>query len=123
MNTNRAAALIFAAFIVLTSALPSMAQETFAEKSAGNGNKINNQKLSKAAGIETKNDVNYVKGVWFTYKELEDMLSGGNFAAKFTEAAEKCKTAGITDIFVHVRPYCNSLCPSKYFPQINSAKG
>ncbi len=112
------AVLMLVSFI-FASVSPVFAAET-AEKNFTSGG--GNTNFAGGGCTLYKKDVNYVKGVWFTYMELGNMLSGGDFAAKFTEAAENCKALGITDIFVHVRPYCNSLYPSKYFPQIESAK-
>ena len=57
----------------------------------------------------------YIKGVWFSYLELDTMLSG-DFKAEFNKALTNCKSLFITDIFVHVRPFCDALYESQYFP-------
>lgn len=64
----------------------------------------------------------YIKGVWFSYLELDTMLSG-DFKAEFTSAIERCKSLFITDIFVHVRPFCDAIYESQYFPLRQTAVG
>lgn len=57
-----------------------------------------------------------VRGVWFSFSELDAMLSAGDFKVAFKAALENCSELGITDVFVHVRPFCDSIYPSQYFP-------
>lgn len=57
----------------------------------------------------------YIKGVWFSYLELDTMLSG-DFKAEFNTALTNCKSLFITDIFVQIRPFCDALYESQYFP-------
>ena len=64
----------------------------------------------------------YIKGVWFSYLELDTMLSG-DFKAEFERAIEQCKSLFITDIFVHVRPFCDALYESELFPMRQTASG
>lgn len=63
----------------------------------------------------------YIKGVWLSYSEVERMLSSGNFTAAFDTAADNCADLGITDMFVHVRAFCDAVYPSEYFPQTESS--
>ena len=76
---------------------------------------IPQEKLPKSA---TKG---YIEGVWFSHFEIKNFLKG-NFKEEFEDAVENCKTLGITDIFVQVRPFCDSLYPSELFPLWSEAK-
>lgn len=48
------------------------------------------------------------------------MLSG-DFKAEFGAAVQNCLSHGVTDIFVHIRPFCDSYYPSEIFPLRSSA--
>lgn len=61
----------------------------------------------------------YTTGVWMTYSEINSMLKKGDFKSEFKKAAENLKTAEITDLYFHVRPFCDSYYKSEFFP-INS---
>lgn len=63
---------------------------------------------------------NYITGVWISFSELDSMLSG-DFKVEFDTAVQNCKARGITDMFVHVRPYCDSYYRSQLFPLKKSA--
>ena len=69
-----------------------------------------------------QSETEYTTGVWFSYLELDKMLSG-DFQTEFATAIENCKTIGITDVFVHIRPFCDSLFNSEYFPLRETARG
>ncbi len=71
-------------------------------------------------GESIKND--YIKGVWLSFSELDNMLASGNFKSEFDLALSNCKARGITDMFVHIRAFCDSIYPSKYFPLRESTK-
>lgn len=64
----------------------------------------------------------YIKGVWFSYLELDTMMSG-DFKVEFQNAIKSCKSLFITDIFVHVRPFCDALYESEHFPLRQTAAG
>ncbi len=59
--------------------------------------------------------INYITGVWISFSELDNMLLG-DFKAEFETAVQNCKARGITDVFVHVRPFCDSYYRSQLFP-------
>lgn len=65
----------------------------------------------------------YITGVWLSYSELDSLLASGNFKSEFESALSNCKARGITDMFIHIRPFCDSLYPSKYFPLRQSTQG
>lgn len=68
----------------------------------------------------TQEKQNYITGVWMSYSELDAMLQK-DFKAEFSAAVQNCISMGITDIFVHTRPFCDSYYPSQYFPLRESA--
>ena len=62
------------------------------------------------------------RGVWLSFSEINSMLASENgFKAEFDAAVRNLKALKITDIYVHVRSYCDSLFKSDYFPQIDEA--
>lgn len=71
--------------------------------------------------IENKDS--YISGVWLSFSEINTMLISGDFASKFDEVAENCKNFGISDMFIHVRAFCDAVYPSDYFPMLSTAKG
>lgn len=54
-------------------------------------------------------------GVWISYIELDEMVESGDFKTAFTAAADNCADFGITDIFLHVSPFCDAIYPSKIY--------
>ncbi|MDO4608277.1 MAG: family 10 glycosylhydrolase [Clostridia bacterium] len=64
----------------------------------------------------------YITGVWVSFYELDGMLKG-DFKAEFNAAVQNCKSRGIGDMFVCVRPHCDAVYRSKWFPLRDSAAG
>lgn len=63
-----------------------------------------------------------IKGVWFSYNEIDKMLLSGEFKSEFVLAADNCLKLGITDVFVHLIPFCDSYYPSEIYPLRQSAQ-
>lgn len=80
--------------------------------------------LTGCSPIETSSQPDikqdYITGVWLSFLEIDTLLQN-NFTAEFNTVIANCKTRGITDIFVHVKPFCDSYYPSEYFPLRSSA--
>ena len=61
-----------------------------------------------------------MKGVWITHMELnmtgEADQSEKGFTKKFNEIAQNCKSYGFNTLIVQVRPFCDALYQSNYFP-------
>lgn len=61
-----------------------------------------------------------MRGVWVSYMELtmenEKYKSQKRFTEKFEEIAENCKNLGYNTLVVQVRPFCDALYKSDYFP-------
>ncbi len=63
-------------------------------------------------------------GVWVTYSEMEGLFSSDiGFEKAFEELIKKCKDFGINNLFVHIRPFCDSLYESEFFPKSSYASG
>ncbi|MBR6902443.1 MAG: family 10 glycosylhydrolase [Clostridia bacterium] len=61
-------------------------------------------------------------GVWISCYELNSMLSSGDFKNQFNTVADNISSFGITDAFVHVRGFGDSLFISDFYPQNEAAK-
>lgn len=70
---------------------------------------------------ETQDPDLYFVGVWISYNELEKMLSL-DYKTEFERAVSNCKSAGVTDIFLHTIPFCNPIYKSQYHPQNEKTK-
>lgn len=61
-----------------------------------------------------------MRGVWVSYMELtmenEKDKSQKRFTEKFEEIAENCRNLGYNTLVVQVRPFCDALYKSDYFP-------
>ena len=57
----------------------------------------------------------YIVGMWLSYAEVDRLLTG-DFKKDYAVVLNDCKRVGVTDIFVHVRAFCDSIYPSELFP-------
>lgn len=73
-------------------------------------------KTQKVRKAETEK----IKGVWITYSEINSFISTG-FEKSFSEALLFCKSLNITDIFFHVRAFCDAYYKSEIFPAASGA--
>lgn len=60
-------------------------------------------------------------GVWVTYSEMATLFLSGGIEKNFEELAKKCSEFGINNLYVHIRPFCDSVYKSQYFPQSSFA--
>lgn len=75
---------------------------------------VENRKRASSAGVSSA-------GIWLSHSEISAMLkSEKGIKEEFSAAVRNCKDAGIKDIYIHVRAFCDSLFKSDYFP-VNSA--
>lgn len=91
------------------------------EKPPKKQNDINNiAALSSKATADTPESDEEMRGVWVTYMELsmenESSKTQKAFEDKFTEIAQKCRESGFNTLIVQVRPFCDALYKSSYFP-------
>lgn len=62
-------------------------------------------------------------GIWLSYSEISTMLtSQKGFEKEVEEAVENCKALKIENIYIHVRPFCDSIFPSELFPLRSEAE-
>lgn len=91
------------------------------EKPPKKQNDINNiAALSSKATADTSESDEEMRGVWVSYMELsmenESSKTQKAFEDKFTEIAQKCRKSGFNTLIVQVRPFCDALYKSSYFP-------
>lgn len=91
------------------------------EKPPKKQNDINNiAALSSKATADTPESDEEMRGVWVSYMELsmenESSKTQKAFEDKFTEIAQKCRESGFNTLIVQVRPFCDALYESSYFP-------
>lgn len=91
------------------------------EKPPKKQNDINNiAALSSKATADTPESDEEMRGVWVSYMELsmenESSKTQKAFEDKFTEIAQKCRESGFNTLIVQVRPFCDALYKSRYFP-------
>lgn len=91
------------------------------EKPPKKQNDINNiATLSSKATADTPESDEEMRGVWVSYMELsmenESSKTQKAFEDKFTEIAQKCCESGFNTLIVQVRPFCDALYKSSYFP-------
>lgn len=91
------------------------------EKPPKKQNDINNiAALSSKATADTPESDEEMRGVWVSYMELsmenESSKTQKAFEDKFTEIAQKCCESGFNTLIVQVRPFCDALYKSSYFP-------
>ncbi|MFZ2110716.1 MAG: family 10 glycosylhydrolase [Ruminococcus bromii] len=76
--------------------------------------------LSSKATADTPKSDEEMRGVWVSYMELsmenESSKTQKAFEDKFTEIAQKCRESGFNTLIVQVRPFCDALYKSSYFP-------
>lgn len=91
------------------------------EKPPKKQNDINNiAALSSKATADTPESNEEMRGVWVSYMELsmenKSSKTQKAFEDKFTEIAQKCRESGFNTLIVQVRPFCDALYKSSYFP-------
>ncbi|MBR7071546.1 MAG: family 10 glycosylhydrolase [Clostridia bacterium] len=57
-----------------------------------------------------------IRGVWVSYSEVKTLLKDGEWKKNCSALFENCNSLGITDIFLHVRAFCDAIYPSRYYP-------
>lgn len=76
--------------------------------------------LSSKATADTPESDEEMRGVWVSYMELsmenESSKTQKAFEDKFTEIAEKSRESGFNTLIVQIRPFCDALYKSSYFP-------
>lgn len=91
------------------------------EKPPKKQNDINNiAAVSSKATADTPESDEEMRGMWVSYMELSMENEGSKtqkaFEEKFNEIAQKCRDSGFNTLIVQVRPFCDALYKSSYFP-------
>ena len=76
------------------------------------------QKADKATSDESAPDEE-MRGVWITYMTLDVENATDKedaFRKKIEKIVKNVKDGGFNTVFVHVRPFCDAIYPSVYFP-------
>lgn len=80
---------------------------------------INDKSVAVNSTVDEVKDYE-MRGVWVSYMELsmenESDKSEYAFRNKFSAIAQRCKKLGFNTLIVQVRPFCDALYNSKYFP-------
>ena len=80
-----------------------------------------------ATAEEARQPTEEMRGVWVTYMELsmeyEENRSEAAFREKFAHIAHTCRRNGFNTLIVHVRPFCDALYHSAYFPSSHVLTG
>lgn len=59
----------------------------------------------------------YMVGVWLSYSEINAIISDNGLESNLNKVISNLNSISATDIFIHVRAFCDSIYPSKLFPQ------
>lgn len=113
----------FATILVLLAVLISVvavASYKGQNTNTNNENKSTDDTASVFSLKQNTQDDEEMRGVWVSYMELtmenEKDKSEDRFTEKFEEIAENCKKFGYNTLVVQVRPFCDALYKSDYFP-------
>ena len=76
--------------------------------------------VSSKSTADTADSNQEMRGVWVSYMELsmenESSKTQKIFESKFSKIAKKCRGSGFNTLIVQVRPFCDALYKSSYFP-------
>ena len=123
MKVNRILPLLLCAVIlVITVVLSSLSKP---KETAPASAEIT--EITAATADEPKQEENEMRGVWVTYMDLstenESSQSEAAFREKFAHIAKVCADSGFNTLIVQVRPFCDALYPSDYFPATHILTG
>ncbi len=66
----------------------------------------------------------FSQGMWISFSEINSMLKSENGFEKELEAViGNCKKLEISELYIHVRAFCDALYNSKIFPKFEAAQG
>lgn len=81
-----------------------------------------NQPIIKKSDKATDDEpaaIEEMRGVWITYMTLDtenDADKESAFRTKIEQIIKDVKEGGFNTVFVHVRPFCDAIYPSAYYP-------
>lgn len=116
LNLKKMLPIIMTAVIFATTIIIASTKEA---QSPAISNVNSNYDISDSTP-DTINSDTEMRGVWITYMELsmenEEDKSEKRFREKFKEIVVNCKNFGFNTLIIQVRPFCDALYKSDYFP-------
>lgn len=80
--------------------------------------------LLTGCNTQNKTQEQFSSGVWLSYSEVNNLLtSEKGFKTEFETVVKNCKELNIQNLYIHVRPFCDSLFKSDYYPLMENAVG
>ncbi len=124
MKVNRTIPILLCAVIlVITVVLSSLSKP----KETAPASAATAEITAAATADEAKQEEPEMRGVWVTYMDLsmeyESNQSEAAFREKFAHIAKVCADSGFNTLIVQVRPFCDALYPSDFFPSSHILSG
>lgn len=119
MSVKKLAPVIVSAVLLIT-ALVARAYSVKNEAKPTSTATVDTATIDSAVDEQPKKAEKEMRGVWVSYIELdmqnETDKSEASFREKFKNIAINSKNAGFNTLIVQVRPFCDALYDSKFFP-------
>ena len=126
MSVKKLAPVIVSAVLLIT-ALVARAYSVKNEVKPTSTATVDTATIDSAVDEQTKKAEKEMRGVWVSYIELdmqnETDKSEASFREKFKNIAITSKNAGFNTLIVQVRPFCDALYDSKFFPYSHILSG
>lgn len=126
MSVKKLAPVIVSAVLLIT-ALVARAYSVKNEAKPTSTATVDTATIDSAVDEQPKKAEKEMRGVWVSYIELdmqnETDKSEASFREKFKNIAINSKNAGFNTLIVQVRPFCDALYDSKFFPYSHILSG
>ena len=126
MSVKKLAPVIVSAVLLIT-ALVARAYSVKNEAKPTSTATVDTATIDNAVDEQPKKAEKEMRGVWVSYIELdmqnETDKSEASFREKFKNIAINSKNAGFNTLIVQVRPFCDALYDSKFFPYSHILSG
>lgn len=126
MSVKKLAPVIVSAVLLIT-ALVARAYSVKNEVKPTSTATVDTATIDSAVDEQPKKAEKEMRGVWVSYIELdmqnETDKSEASFREKFKNIAITSKNAGFNTLIVQVRPFCDALYDSKFFPYSHILSG
>lgn len=126
MSVKKLAPVIVSAVLLIT-ALAARAYSVKNEVKPTSTATVDTATIDSAVDEQPKKAEKEMRGVWVSYIELdmqnETDKSEASFREKFKNIAINSKNAGFNTLIVQVRPFCDALYKSAYFPYSHILSG
>lgn len=126
MSVKKFAPVILSA-VLLVTALAARAYSENGEVKPVSTSTMDTATNDNAKVVQNERSAKEMRGVWVSYIELdmqnESDKSESAFREKFKDIAITSKNAGFNTLIVQVRPFCDALYKSAYFPYSHILSG